>query len=259
MCILFIAIAQHKDYPLIIAANRDEAFERPTESAHFWTDYPGLYAGRDLQAGGSWLGVNVAGQIAAVTNLRMPDNMRSDAKSRGELIPKYLSTAKLEGSEAVVQFEKELLDSSAFYNPFNFIYGSGQSISVFNSASGSFTRLEKGVHSVSNGAIQENWPKMFRGKERLSDYLSNNPQPEAKQLADLLADATLVDDSELPDTGVGLEAERILSSIFIRSKDYGTRTSSILLCRHDSISFYERNYGVDAVLLGDSNIDITVT
>ncbi len=244
MCILFIALGQHPRYPLIVAANRDEEFSRPSQTAAYWADQPDIYGGRDLRAGGTWLAVSKAGKLAALTNLRELELYRDDAKSRGELIPDYL----LEPS--VDDFRERLQGNRNQYNPFNLIFGDMSCLTVFDSVKGHYTPLEKGFHSVSNGPVDDYWPKMSRGVSLLEAHVAQRPDKELdiERLFKDMCDSIQADETVLPQTGIGMEAEKRLSSIFIRGEDYGTRTTSILTFDGEQLVFHERDYGPDSAL-----------
>ncbi|AQS40602.1 hypothetical protein Sps_05539 [Shewanella psychrophila] len=222
MCILFIALNKHPKYPLIVCANRDEFHHRPTEQAHFWQPNNEILAGKDLEAGGTWLGINRRGGFAALTNLRDPLRQQSEMRSRGELVLKSL--------EAHSQITPDWLkEHGSHYNPFNLIYGDVSKLYCFNSIANSLTRLDSGFHSISNGALDDIWPKMSRGTQALQASISSCEEPDIDTLLTIMKDETRAEDTELPQTGIGLEWERLLSSIYIKHEEYGTRSTSIML------------------------------
>lgn len=233
MCILFIAKNSHPDYPLIIAANRDEYFARPTEAPHWWPETPELFAGKDVQAGGTWMGYNRQQRIAAITNLRRPDLIQANARSRGELVTRFLALHTDTTAEAIEEFSEFLIADSEHYNPFNLLYGDAETLMVFNSVSRKPQRLNDGIHSISNGMPDEQWPKMKRGIHALETHVKTMQTLETAQLMALLQDQTLAAENELPDTGIPKSFEQLLSSIFIPPSEltgglYGTRSSSVL-------------------------------
>ncbi len=242
MCILFVALAEHPRYPLIVAANRDEEFARPSASANFWSDFPDIYGGRDLQAGGTWLAVNKAGRFAAITNLRMPHLYKDAAISRGGLIPDYLNCGSVE------QFKNRLSATHKCYNPFNLMFGTMHELTVYNSATNTFVSLGKGFHSVSNGPVDDYWPKMSRGVGLLEAHVLERTDREldVEKLLEDMRDTTQADETLLPHTGVGVEFEKLLSSIFIRGDTYGTRTTSVLVFDRCSLEFHEVDYDAQA-------------
>ncbi|MFK7732883.1 MAG: NRDE family protein [Pseudomonadales bacterium] len=242
MCILFVALGEHPRYPLIVAANRDEEFARPSETARFWSDSPDIYGGRDLLAGGTWLAVNKTGRIAAITNLRMPNLYKDNPISRGGLIPDYLRC------ESEVQFKEQLCDTHHLYNPFNLMFGTMNELTVYNSATNTFVSLGRGFHSVSNGPLDDYWPKMSRGVSLLETHVLERTDRELdiERLIGDMRDTTQADETLLPQTGVGVEFEKLLSSIFIEGDRYGTRTTSVLTFDRQSLTFYEVDYDATA-------------
>jgi uncharacterized protein with NRDE domain len=250
MCILFLAINQHPKYPIIICANRDEFYARPTRDARFWPERPYLLAGRDLQAGGSWLGINTQGQFAAITNIRLANKHHSNdqsgdkeqsspKRSRGELV-----TLALEPNSPIdINWLKQHSDE---YSPFNLTYGSLNQLVCYNSLLKQQTTLTSGFHAISNGALDDVWPKMAKGERDLEQVVSSSHSIDSDELFSILKDRTQAEDSELPDTGIPIEWERKLSSIFINSPEYGTRSSCLLLLnKSGTISFTELGYDAD--------------
>jgi len=238
MCIIFIAKNVHAEHPLIIAANRDEYFARPTQSPHWWPDAPHLFAGKDLQAGGTWLGYNRQHRIAGITNLRRPDLYQADAKSRGELVKRFLDIDTDSTEAAIIEFSTYLMECSTQYNPFNLLFGDANKLMIFSSANHKIQEVQDGVHSLSNGAPDEVWPKMQRGIEKLSYLLEGGSFIDPKSLFSILNDKQAANDELLPTTGVYAEIERSLSSIFIpefslNGMPYGTRSSSIIFQGND--------------------------
>ena len=240
MCVLFIAWQVHPDYPLIIAANRDEYFERSTAPLAHWQEQP-IVAGRDLAAGGTWFGVGKQGRVAGLTNVRRPDLIQPHKRSRGELVVQYLS-----GLE-VGAFDTWLIDNAQHYNPFNLLMGSSQQLWTFNSLSARIEPLPAGFHSISNGALDDIWPKMARGTKALQAYIETTPQLAPEPLLALLHDPQTAPYDQLPQTGVPVEYEYLLSSIFIPATPfpqglYGTRSSSVLLYSHTHYQLIEQTY-----------------
>lgn len=176
MCIIFIAKNVHLGVPLIIAANRDEFYDRPTQSPHWWEDAPHLFAGKDLQAGGTWLGYNKQNRIAGITNLRRLDWYKSDAKSRGELVKGPLDIDTGDMGVAIAGYTGFLESNYAQYNPFNLLFGDSKHLVIFSSATGRAQEVPDGIHNLSNGAPDDAWPKVQRGIDRylkLCKRLSN--------------------------------------------------------------------------------------
>jgi len=221
MCLIVLAWQARPDLPLVVAANRDEWRDRPAEPAHWWPDHPDLLAGRDLQAGGTWMGITRSGRFAAVTNFRDPAERRSTAKSRGHLVSEFLL-----GGDSPARFLSEVLARARDYNGFNLILGDGASLYYYGSREGEARPIEPGVHGLSNHLLDEPWPKVVRGRMRMREALAQDDPAPA--LLALLSDEERVPDESLPHTGVGAEWERRLSSALITGPDYGTRASSVL-------------------------------
>ena len=224
MCLILIAINQHARYPLVVVANRDEFHTRPATPMDFWPQAPSLLAGRDLQAGGTWLGITRQGRFAAVTNVREPGLNRSDALSRGELPLQYLA-----GTLTASQYLAELQARAQSYNGFNLLCGTLAQVLHYSNRVEAPTALGSGVHGISNAVLDTPWPKVTTGKAALAAVLSQ-PDFELDDLLPVLNQRAAAPDASLPDTGVGLAMERILSSRFINAPElaYGTRASTVL-------------------------------
>jgi uncharacterized protein with NRDE domain len=237
MCLILFAWRVHKDFPLILIANRDEFYERPTAPAAFWEDAPGVLAGRDLREGGTWLGITRKGRLAALTNYRDPAHLKDGAPSRGKIVSDFLR-----GEWSPEAYLQRLSTSAARYNGFGLLMGTPDELCYFSNR-GAHTRLLPGVHGISNHLLDTPWPKVELGKQALSDILEKEKTPSPERMFDLLADRTRPPDDRLPDTGVGLEWERVLSPLFIESPLYGTRSSTVLLIdRKGHVTFVERAF-----------------
>lgn len=235
MCLILFAWKMHPNFPLVLAANRDEFYERPSAPADFWDDAPDLLAGRDLRDGGTWLGITRGGRVAALTNYRDPASLKIGAPSRGMLVSDYLR-----GRENPGAYLGRIAPEADRFNGFDLLVGDPDELFCFSNR-GARERLQPGIYGLSNHLLDTPWPKVMRGKGALKALLQreNGVSPEA--LFALLADRTPSPDDRLPDTGVGLEWERLLSPLFIESPDYGTRSSTILLIdRNRSVTFIER-------------------
>jgi uncharacterized protein with NRDE domain len=232
MCLILVAWRAHPRYPCIIAANRDESFERATEAAHWWSDRPQILAGRDLVAGGTWLGVTRAGRFAALTNYRAPQRERTGAPSRGTLV-----TGILESGGCVEEDLAHLQRVGATCNGFNLIFSDGEHAGVYESVSGARVTLVPGIYGLSNHLLDTPWPKVQKAKSRLQAALSNMDDPTT--VLDLLRDDRPALDDELPRTGVSLEWERLLSSAFVRGTGYGTRSSTVIRIDQRGTAFFD--------------------
>ena len=253
MCILFLAIDQHPDYPVIICANRDEFYARPTQEAEFWREQPDILAGKDLQAGGSWFGINSSGCFAAITNIRTGIQQFETKRSRGELVTMVL----LADSPIDDHWLKENSDE---FNPFNLTYGHLNQLRCYNSIQKRQTHLTDGFHSISNGALDDIWPKMAKGARSLERLVAVNKMIDGDELFNILKDKTQAADVELPHTGIPLEWERKLSSIFINSSEYGTRSSSIIIQNKlGAVKFIERCYDDQGNKRGQRDFQLKVS
>jgi uncharacterized protein with NRDE domain len=236
MCLILFALHHHPRYPLIVAANRDEFYSRPAAPAQFWEDHPNVLAGRDLEKGGTWLGITRTGRFAAVTNFRDPARETNAARSRGELVSRYLFDAvSPETYLRAIQKERH------FYNGFNLIVGDVSSLWYYSSHTNRVEPISPGIHGLSNHLLDTPWPKVVRGKQMLEQCLRQGPLQDPDCFFEILADSTRAEDRFLPDTGAGLEWERVLSPIFIASPAYGTRSSTVVLVdRFRHVRFMER-------------------
>jgi uncharacterized protein with NRDE domain len=221
MCLVLVAWRGDAEYPCVIAANRDELHERPTAAAHWWQTQPPILAGEDLQAGGTWLGITRTGRFAALTNYRDPETRREGTPSRGTLVTTILKST--DSTERSLDYLREV---GARYNGFSLIFSDGERLAVYESALGVGRQLGPGIYGLSNHLLDTPWPKVQNAKSRLSESLSKLADTSAA-LA-LLRDEEPAPDEHLPNTGVGLEWERLLSSAFIRAPDYGTRCSTVI-------------------------------
>ena len=226
MCLIVFAWKLIPECPLIMAANRDEFFSRPALAAGWWEDNPDIYAGRDLQAGGTWLGINRHGRFAALTNIRNGSQRRTDTRSRGELVAGFLKSDQ--GAEDYLAGVRELADQ---YNGFNLLVGDGGELFCLSNEGDTSPRaLEPGIYGLSNGSLDTPWPKVLRAKAQFASLLCQGAPDD--EYFEMLSDTTRAADSRLPDTGVSLEWERLLSPICIDSEDYGTRASTLLRVHH---------------------------
>lgn len=224
---------------MILAANRDEFYERPTARAAFWSDDVDTLAGRDLERGGTWLGVTRAGRVAAVTNYREPGARIDDAPSRGLLVSRFLA-----GDEDAGQYLSKLSGHAPRYNGFNLIAGARGRLHYFSNRGGAPQEIEPGVHGLSNHLLDTPWPKVERGRRALVGLMEGGGSLSIEEIFKVLADDARAQDEALPETGVGLELERMLSPLFIESQVYGTRSSTVVLFnRHGEVIFIERTFG----------------
>lgn len=225
MCLIVFAWQIVPGVPLFAAGNRDEFYDRPARPAHWWEDAPDIFAGRDLQAGGSWMGITRGGRFAAVTNVRAPLDRRDDVQSRGELVADFLR------SRATPQaFIEELSVRAGRYNPFNLLVGDRRNLYWYSNARDpgpdNGQALAPGIYGLSNASLNTPWPKLVDARAQFSSLLCQGAPDEA--YFEMLSDTTPACDARLPRTGVSAEWEKILSSVCIESPTYGTRVSSLV-------------------------------
>lgn len=252
MCLILIAWQTHPEYPLVLAANRDERYDRPTLPLAFWPDAPDILGGRDLEAGGSWLACHRDGRFAAVTNVREANALKDALRSRGDLVRNYLNknVQPIEFARSICQHE---------YAGFNLLLGSETTL-VYVSNRGATTPrvLAAGIYGLSNHQIDTPWPKLVKARAGFIEALAQLPETQA--MFAVLADRTLADDATLPDTGLPLAAERMLSSIFVVSEHYGTRASTVLYRdRGRRLRMVERRFAARGEPLGGSQVAMMST
>jgi uncharacterized protein with NRDE domain len=239
MCLIAVAWRARADLPLVVAANRDEWRDRPAQAAHWWPQHPQLLAGRDLQAGGTWMGATREGRFAAVTNFRDPSDKRASARSRGGLVTEFLL-----GGESPARFLSNLSARAHEYNGFNLIVGDGLSLFFYGSREGTPRAIEPGVYGLSNHLLDEPWPKVTLARREMQAALEDtDPAP---RLFDMLSSEAPAADVQLPQTGVGIAWERRLSAALITGEDYGTRVSTVVaISAAGEMRFEERTRDAD--------------
>ncbi|MBW1802489.1 MAG: NRDE family protein [Deltaproteobacteria bacterium] len=238
MCLILFAYHSHPAYKLILAGNRDEFYERPSAPAKFWDDAPQLLAGKDLLANGTWFGITKGGRFAGITNYRDPKSLKKNAPSRGLLVSRFLL-----GSESPRTYLEGIMRDAHKYNGFNLIIGHKNELYWYSNRGKAIQKLNPGVYGLSNHLLDTPWPKVVNGKSALTGLISKTTFPGSDDFFRMLGDLTAPDDDALPETGVGLERERMLSPIFISSPDYGTRSSTLLFIdRNDHVTFIEKTY-----------------
>jgi len=247
MCLIAIAWQTHPGLSLVVAANRDEWRARPTEPLHWWRDEPPLLAGRDVKAGGTWMGVTKGGRFAAVTNFRDPSDARDTARSRGQLVIDFLRDP--DPPEA---FFARLVTHASEYNGFNLIGGDRTGLFYLGSREPLVQAIAPGVHGLSNHMLDEPWPKVRRARDAMESALRD--EDPAPRLFTMLADTTIAPDPELPNTGVGIALERLLSPPLITGEGYGSRTSSVLTVAADGATFFEEHSLASDGKVTDSNV-----
>jgi len=249
MCLIVVGWHAHPDYPLVVAANRDEFYARPTATAGRWPEAPQIIGGIDLEAGGTWLGIAENGRFAAVTNVREP-GMAKGRLSRGALTRDFLL------SERSASDATGAIDGSA-YSGFNLLLGDGETLHYRSNRDGEPRALPPGIYGLSNHRLDSPWPKLLKARERFAQALKK--LPDESEFFKILADDEIVADHELPETGVSLDWERLLSAIFVRSASYGTRASTLLWRNsHGEVRLHERSFGPNGRPLQSSLISTAV-
>ena len=248
MCLIVFAWRPGHAQPLVVAANRDEFYARPAKPLAQWADAPHVYAGRDLEAGGTWLGIGADGRFAALTNIREPHKPPT-RRSRGDLVARFLC-----GNQSISEFFNDIGRRSVDYAGFNLLVGTRDALWHFNSKVVAPEPLKAGVHGLSNAGLDTPWPKLVKAKAALSEVLD---QADPQALLAILKDQQTATYSDLPDTGVGLAPEFLLSSVFIASTTYGTRASTALIVNADgSRVMVEHSFGPKGGRLGEVRLEL---
>lgn len=239
MCLITFAYKAHPTYKLILAANRDEFYARPTRAAQFWENenLPKILAGKDLEAGGTWMGLSKSATWSALTNFRDPANIKENAPSRGDLVLNFLK-----GNDSGNAYLSQVKKKANEYNGFNLLIGDRKNLYHFSNSSNKVTRIEKGVHGVSNAVLDTPWPKLDQAKSDLHKVIEEE-HFTTEELFELLKNDQKAPDETLPKTGIPYEWEKKLSSVFIKTENYGTRCSTIMLIDYQgNAQFFERRY-----------------
>lgn len=238
MCLVAFQLQSHPKYKLVMMANRDEAYARSTAPAQFWSDYPNILAGRDLEQMGTWLGVNKQGKVAALTNYRDFTLRETGNLSRGHIVTSYLQS-----DLSAQMFMDQLHTDRANYAGCNVLAGSADEMFYYSNIEQSIKHLTKGTHGLSNALLDTPWPKVDRTKALLAEYMEQTTEIDPDVLFNIMQRAEPFPTKQLPDTGVGEDLESLLSSIFIQSEEYGTRCTTVLtIDSDDHINFEERTY-----------------
>lgn len=245
MCLINFAYNVHPKYKFIVAANRDEFYKRKTKEAHFWPEYPFLLGGKDLEQGGTWLGITKNGRFAALTNYREVDKNMKTYRSRGELVKNYLIN-----HINPYDYLRTIEEKKNEYPGFNLLVGTCDDLYYYSNRSNGILKLEKGIYSLCNGSFDCNWFKAERGKKYVEACLAIDDEKEIQhRLFQSLIDEEKAPDDRLPNTGFSKELERFLSSIYIKGDDYGTRSSTVLMIGKDNnVTFSEKTYGTESII-----------
>ncbi len=238
MCVVIVAFRQHPEQPLVVAANRDEFHGRPTLMADFWDDHPEVLAGRDLDAGGTWLGVTRSGRFAAVTNYGEPPPDPLPPRSRGDLTRNFLT-----GDADVESYCAAVAATGQLYRGFNLLVGDRTTLGYVSNRVPGYRLLEPGIYAVANDLLDTEWPKVRRGKIGIRALLGGS----AEELFTILDDTWVPPDAELPERGNDIAFERRVAPCFIMGDEYGTRASTVVQMHRDHLTFAERNHGPHGV------------
>lgn len=237
MCLIVFSYQQHSNYDLILAANRDEEYQRPTRQAQFWDLDPAILAGKDLRANGTWMGINKQGHFSALTNFRDPNIQKEDPPSRGQLVYNFLSQKK-----PPKRYLQEVQKRAQEFMGFNLLAGTIDQLGYYSNQQNTIKLLDPGVYGLSNHLLDTPWPKVEKAKNRLQDVITNEHFAR-DQLFKLLQDDQPAPDDQIPNTGIPWEAEKQVSPLFIKSDKYGTCNSTVLLIdKNGEVTFEERRY-----------------
>lgn len=248
MCLIVFSYKQHSKYPLIFAANRDEPYERPTRSAQYWDTHPTILAGKDLKAGGTWMGVNKKGKFSAITNYRDPNIQKDNPPSRGQLVLDFLKS-----DTAPPTYLANLQPRADQFMGFNLLAGSLDELNYYSNQQNEVLFLDEGLYGLSNHLLETPWPKVRRAKQNLESIMQDQKIAPAP-LFDLLADDQEAPEEELPNTGIPNDVEKKVSPIFIKSDGYGTRCSTVLLIdHHGEVTFVERRFKASTMDVDEEN------
>lgn len=249
MCLIVVGWHAHAEFPLLVAANRDEFHARPTAPAARWPDAPQIIGGRDLEAGGTWLGITDSGRFAAVTNVREP-GAAPGARSRGGLTRDFL-LADIPAADYAAHI------AGSEYSGFNLLLGDGTTLLYCSNRESEARVLAPGIYGLSNHRLDSPWPKLQAARQGFAAALPGLPDENA--FFALLADKGIAADADLPNTGVPLAWERLLSAVFVQSPDYGTRASTLAWQRADgAVYLHERSFGPNGEQLQSSVISTAV-
>lgn len=239
MCLISFAYKVHPLYKLVLVANRDEFYERPTRKAQFWKKekHPNLLAGKDLKANGTWLGITTSGKWGALTNYRDPTKIRENPPSRGNLVLNYL----IQNTNPST-YLNEIRSNSTQFNGFNLLVGTLDALFHYSNIENKITQVTPGIHGVSNALFNTSWPKLDEAKKALHDVIKHQTLNTAA-LFDILKNEQKPPVGQLPKTGIPMEWEKAVSSIFIKTENYGTRCSTVLLIDNNNLgTFIEHRY-----------------
>lgn len=249
MCLILFSFRAHRHFPLVVAANRDEHYSRPAAPAAFWEDQPDIYAGRDLEKGGTWMGLHGNGRFAAITNYREGTPGPAAPRSRGDLVSGFLA-----GNDSAEDFFHQAARRSADYNPYSMIAGDIGKLHFFSNRIAAPQIIAPGVHGLSNHLLDTPWPKVAAGTAALTSTMDmDDPDAIGAMMFSLLMDDQPAPETVLPDTGITRQREKELSPPFIRGEHYGTRTSTVVLVNATGeVFFHEKRFESGGVAAGET-------
>ena len=242
MCLILFSYQMHPLYPLVLAANRDEYYSRPTAPLGFQDGARQILSGRDIKHKGTWMGLTKTGRLSAITNFRDPLKIVENAPSRGHLVSDFLTT-----DEPPKTYLEKVKSMGNRYNGFNIIVGDTNGLLYYSNRRNSIQEIRPGLYGLSNKFLDTPWPKIEKGKAYLKEIVDNNEKINPENIFNILKNDAYPPSHMLPNTGVGRCWEKILSPLFISSKYYGTRSSSIILMeKTGKVTFMERTFIADA-------------
>ncbi len=254
MCLIFLSYKQNKEYPLIVLANRDEFYKRPTQTAHYWENSPHILAGKDLDGGGTWMGITKNGYISMLTNYRDVANIKPNAPTRGKLVSDYL-----QGEFSPKEYLLALSKTGSTYNGYSLITGSFNDPWYYSNYEKKIAQLGTGLYGLSNALLDSKWPKIEAGKAALTPLILKK-KIDKEALFNLMTNPDLAENNQLPQTGLPIEKERAISSMFINIEGYGTRcTTLILVDKNGKVDFTERQYENGLATGKDNNFTFKLT
>ena len=250
MCLCLFAVNEHDEFPFILIANRDEFRKRPASKAAFWEGEPNVLAGRDLEGMGTWLGTNKSGKIAFLTNYRHTDFFNRKGPTRGTLVSNFL-TSDVDGESYLQAIERP-----EAYNGFNLVVGTAKKLFFYSNVQNEIKPIDSGIHGLSNAFLNTSWPKVDDGKAKLKAAIEDN-ELDSENLFSILHNSSFANRKDLPETGVGLELEKVLSAKFINTPDYGTVCSTLIkVDRNGTCSFEEKTFSTKGEEAGSVKIKV---
>ena len=249
MCLIVLAYKYVPGIPLFFAGNRDEFYDRPTEKAHIWNTKPKMIAGKDLKAGGTWLGLTVNGKIAAITNHRNMNQNKPDAPSRGHIVKDALTS-----SNTTEHYLQELKSEAQEYNGFNLITGSREKLFYFSNQTMQIKELKPGIYALSNALLNTPWPKAEWAKDQFKQILDSGEHSTSRCFS-ILKNEDTYPVKKLPETGLSSEMEKAVSAVFIKTEEYGSRCSTVVKLLNDhTFYFEERTYRAGSEIINSKQV-----